>query len=84
MIHRRIIKQIVQSKLILVGLRRTATGSAPKAVKVGEMISAALNIAFPRHLKVEAVSEKVIRVSSRNAAHLTQSLFLHDLPVEIA
>ena len=54
-IHRRIVKQIVQLEFVFVWLWRTASWSAPEAIKVGEMIAATFNVTFAWHLKSKGI-----------------------------
>lgn len=51
LIHWRVVKQIVQSLFVLVGLRRAAAFSAPKRVERREVIAAAFNLTVVRQLK---------------------------------
>lgn len=46
LIHRRVVKQIVQLELVLVHLRRTTSGTAPEAVEGREVVAAALVVAL--------------------------------------
>lgn len=57
-IHRRVIKQIVQFLLVLVLLGRASSWSSPIAVKVCKMTSAAFNFSIARELEKEEFLEK--------------------------
>lgn len=51
LVHRRVVKQIVQLELVLVHLRRSAARATPEAVEGREVVAAALNLALTRHLE---------------------------------
>lgn len=56
LVHRRVVKQIVQLEFVLVHLWRPAAGSAPEAVEGREVVAAALVVALTRNLKSRHVN----------------------------